>query len=514
MLMHGGTICIATEHDRVNNLGRVVSEMRIDWLLLTPTVAGLLDPKECPDLQSLVLIGEAVDQACVDRWGSYVKLINSYGPAECTMWTSHMVSAPGVAAANIGYGFGARMWIAEQSDHNLLTPLGCVGELLIEGPIVARGYLNEPEKTAAVFLENPPWLTKVEPARHHRVYKTGDLVKYLPDGTVLFLGRKDSQVKLHGQRLELGEIEHNVRILDEVETAMVILPKAGPCKGRLTTAIAFKEFEPPAVEGADVTLVKDEHKARAGELLNQVRSKISEKLPPYMVPTVWVVLGSIPVTPSRKINRNPIGGFIAEMSDDIYLGLIDGSDDASEMPNTEMETKLNEAWSHILNLTPGQVGITRSFVGLGGDSITAMQVVSRCRTEHGIDVSVKDILQSKGVSSLAAQAQYLKGLLSPPRRNLTRLSRSRPSSSCTSNGSPRARMRPPIAITSTRASSSASPALSGRRTYSAPFTPLSRAIRCSAQPSARSTEPGCSRCVRIPRVPMISGSTILKDAAR
>ena len=408
VLMHGGTVCIATEHDRVNNLGRVVSEMRIDWLLLTPTVAGLLDPKECPDLQDLVLIGEAVDQACVDRWGSHVKLINSYGPAECTMWTSHMVSAPGIAAANIGRGFGARLWIAEQSDHNRLTPLGCVGELLIEGPIVARGYLNEPEKTAAVFIDNPPWLTKHEPTRHHRVYKTGDLVKYLPDGTVLFLGRKDSQVKLHGQRLELGEIEHNVRILDEVETAMVILPKTGPCKGRLTTAIAFKEFEPPAVEGADVTLVQEAHKARSAELLNQVRSKISEKLPPYMVPTVWVVLGSIPVTPSRKINRNPIGGFIMEMSDEVYLSLIDGSDDSSEMPNTDMEIKINEAWSHILNLSPGQVGVSRSFVGLGGDSITAMQVVSRCRAEHGINVSVKEILQSKGVSSLAAQAKHLR----------------------------------------------------------------------------------------------------------
>ncbi|KAH8896009.1 acetyl-CoA synthetase-like protein [Thozetella sp. PMI_491] len=407
VLMHGGTICVATEHDRVNNLARVVDQMTIDWLLLTPTVARLLNPVELPSLQTLVLIGEAVDQSCVDLWSPHVKLINSYGPAECTMWTSHAVSAPGIAPANIGRGFGARLWITEKDDSNTLAPIGCIGELLIEGPIVARGYLNQPEQAAAAFIESPSWLKRLGHVGETRVYKTGDLVKYLPDGKILFLGRKDSQVKLHGQRLELGEIERNLCTLDEVETAMVILPNAGPCKGRLTAVIAFREFELPLSESASITFVRKEHNSRVAKLLSQITSKVSEKLPPYMIPTLWAVLDSIPVTPSRKISRKKVEIHISSMSQESYLDLIQCLGTDSELPTTEMECKINEAWCNILKLTPGQVGITRSFIGLGGDSITAMQVVARCRDEHGISISIKDILQSKGVASISTQAKNI-----------------------------------------------------------------------------------------------------------
>ncbi|RYP81490.1 hypothetical protein DL769_001961 [Monosporascus sp. CRB-8-3] len=404
VLMYGGTVCVATEEDRVNRLGSVVRSMGIDWLLLTPTVAGLLDPGDCPDLKTLVLIGEAVNQSVVSRWSGRVKLINSYGPAECTMWTSHALSGPGVSASNIGCGFGARLWIAEPQDHNRLTPVGCVGELLIEGPIVARGYLHLPEQTAAAFVDNPAWLHKKSPPS--RVYKTGDLVRYVPDGTVSFVGRKDSQVKLHGQRIELGEIEHNVHILESVEASMVLLPESGPCKGRLVAVLALKEFRPAMVEGSDIELLQEEYKTRAHETLSEARAQIADRLPPYMVPSLWVVLSSVPVTPSRKINRPAITQFIRSIDDDTYSSLMgDAHDTSYGMPANDTESKINQIWSQVLSLSPEHVGTNRSFIGLGGDSITAMQVVSRCRTQHGLNVSVKDILRSKGVAMLATRAR-------------------------------------------------------------------------------------------------------------
>ena len=98
---------------------------------------------------------------------------------------------------NIGKGIAARLWVVESSNHNLLTPIGCVGELVIEGPNVARGYINEPEKTKAAFIENPAWMTN-SISSSHRMYKTGDLVRYEPDGSLTIVGRKDSQVKFNG----------------------------------------------------------------------------------------------------------------------------------------------------------------------------------------------------------------------------------------------------------------------------------------------------------------------------
>ena len=106
--------------------------------------------------------------------------------------------------SNIGRGVGSRLWIVEQADHNHLAPIGCMGELVIEGPVLARGYFEDGEKTKAAFIDNVPWL----PEEPSRIYKTGDLARYDSDGTVQFLGRRDTQVKLRGQRLELGEVEH------------------------------------------------------------------------------------------------------------------------------------------------------------------------------------------------------------------------------------------------------------------------------------------------------------------
>lgn len=111
-----------------------------------------------------------------------------------TIWTSAATSTLTLSPSNIGKGNACRLWVVEAADHNTLTPVGCVGELLIEGPNVARGYINEPEKTKAAFIEGPIWLKDSS----HRLYKTGDLVRYDSDGTLVICGRKDNQVKYNG----------------------------------------------------------------------------------------------------------------------------------------------------------------------------------------------------------------------------------------------------------------------------------------------------------------------------
>ncbi|CAG7953676.1 unnamed protein product [Penicillium nalgiovense] len=401
-LMKGSTLCIPTEHDRINDLAATINRMRITWTFMAPTVAALLDPHDVPDLQTLVLGGEAVSQSLVDQWVSQVNLIDSYGPAECTIWASHANPSATVSPANIGRGVGCRYWVVDTQDHNRLAPIGCVGELLIEGPNVSRGYLNEPDKTTAAFIENPAWLHGTEEPQY-KFYCTGDLVRYNADGTLNIAGRKDSQVKHHGQRIELGEIEFHLRSRSQVEAGMVMLPKTGPCQGRLVAVIALTDLQPVAVEGDRVALIPDALQSQAQPQIEQVQEELGAALPPYMVPTIWLVLDSIPLTASRKVNRMPISHWVANMSDGTYRTVVNITAPTVHLPTTELEKQMAKVWSHVLNLPVESIGVNRSFLSLGGDSITAMQVVSRCRT-NDIELSVQDILQAKSLAAVAARA--------------------------------------------------------------------------------------------------------------
>ncbi|MCJ1378651.1 hypothetical protein MMC17_001750 [Xylographa soralifera] len=399
-LMHGGTVCVPSDHDRLNNLVGAINAMKVDTLILTPTVATLINPEDVRNVKTLTTAGEPANSALQLKWSNAVTYNNGYGPAETTSWSSRSISCSTLEPNNVGHAVGCRYWITEISDHNRLAPIGCVGELLIDGPIISRGYLNQPGKTAASFIVDPPWLQK-DNSTPCRLYKSGDLARYSEDGAILIAGRRDAQVKLHGQRMELGEIEHHLRVHCEVEAAMVTLPMSGPCHGRLVAALALKRFVPLMREGAQVTLLGTEQKINAPELLTKIRQNLEDLLPSYMVPTVWMVMDSVPLTPSRKINRNPISKYIVDMSDKVYREIMEVAADENDVPTTDAEQILHKVWCSILNLPEDQVGVSRSFLGIGGDSITAMQVTSRCQTEHNIAVSVKDILQCKSLSELA-----------------------------------------------------------------------------------------------------------------
>ncbi|KAH8667321.1 hypothetical protein BGZ60DRAFT_564547 [Tricladium varicosporioides] len=406
-LMHGGTICIITEYDRINNLAGIMRSMEITWTFLTPTVAALVDPEDVPTLKTIVLGGEALPRALIDKWAAHVRTLNSYGPSECTIWTSHIETGPDLHSSNIGFGYGSRLWVVEPSDHNRLTPVGCIGELIIEGPIVARGYLKEPEKTKAVFIDSPVWMEEGSSATH-RLYKTGDLVRYTSDGSLIIVGRKDTQVKFHGQRIELGEIEFHIQSQPEIEIVMVSMPKLGLCKGKLVAAVAITEFDPQSLEGESVALVDQKFKEKAQSIVSDIKVRLAEKLPPYMIPSTWMVLNGIPRTPSGKLNRVPITRWINNMSKEEYLEVADATAAKNEKPTNSMEKQLIEVVSIVLDIPAVNIGANRSFLSLGGDSITAMQMVSRCRALK-ISLGVEDILKSKSLAEMATKAKMSAG---------------------------------------------------------------------------------------------------------
>lgn len=209
-------LCVPSEKDRKNNIGGVMATMRVTVADLTPTVARLLDPATLPDIETMILAGEAVSAEDAARWWrDSTRVVNGYGPSECTvMSTINAYPTSPEDASSIGPGAGHTTWVVDPNNHNILMAPGCIGERLLEGPLVGQGYLNDPDKNAASFIEDPTWLMKgssMHPGRRGRLYKSSDLVKYREDGSLWFMGRKDSQIKIRGQRIELEEVKRQVQ---------------------------------------------------------------------------------------------------------------------------------------------------------------------------------------------------------------------------------------------------------------------------------------------------------------
>ncbi|KAK2611924.1 hypothetical protein QQS21_002030 [Conoideocrella luteorostrata] len=226
-LTAGGCLCVPDEKSRLDNPEKAITLLDANSMILTPSVARVLAPERMAKVQTIMFIGEALHVRDVCAWWGKARTINLYGPCECTpISTVNDKPARLVDATHIGKGVGVLCWVVDSDDHDSLLPPGCIGELLLEGPLVGDGYLNDSERTAAAFIDDPTWLLRGapgRPGRSGRLYKTGDLVRYNEDGSLTFVGRKDTQVKIRGQRVELGEIEHVLRSHESVTDAAAIL---------------------------------------------------------------------------------------------------------------------------------------------------------------------------------------------------------------------------------------------------------------------------------------------------
>ena len=399
-LMLGGSVCVPSEQSRINELATVIDRMRVSWAVLTPSVANFLTPAAVPRLKTLLLVGEVMSQENISTWSS-IKLINGYGPAECSVAA---VANSEVSAnkdpAQIGRGIGVRCWLVDPQNHNRLLPPGCVAELVIEGPTLARGYLKDPQRTRDSFIDSPAWAT---PKRW--MYKTGDLVRYnTSNGMLHFVGRKDTQVKLHGQRIELGEIEHHLANDPAVHQSVVLMPKAGLCKLRLVAVISLQPTS-AAISGTDASALRFVDKAeqeRTQPTVSMARERLSHRLPAFMLPPIWLVVQSIPLLKSGKLDRKAVFDRIQDLSEETYSQWVQGGE-KEEKPATELEARLRSIWADVLNLRPTQIGLKQSFLKLGGDSISAMMVQSRCKKSN-IGITVQDILRAKSLCHLAALA--------------------------------------------------------------------------------------------------------------
>ncbi|KAF7167699.1 hypothetical protein CNMCM6106_003127 [Aspergillus hiratsukae] len=395
-LVSGGCVCVMSEHDRMNNLAAFIRNHNVTWATLTNSASNLLHPDEVPSLQTLVLGGEAVTQDVVKKWASKVTLINGYGPAEATICALGNIPEQGWKPGTFGHIVGGVGWVATPSDATKLAAIGAVGELLIEGPVLARGYLNNPEKTASSFLEDLPWLKRFRPGCKGRVYKSGDLVQYNPDGTLRFVGRKDTQVKLRGQRIELGEVEFNIRqCLPQVHNvaAEVIIPSGTNANPVL---VAFVDLPATDADNDSLFVVLNEE-LRA--VFFSAQAQLRGMVPGYMVPGIFIPLSHIPTSSSGKIDRRQLRDRASSLPRTEFDRFM-ADPGAKERPSTDLEERLQQILVSVSNLSTAEVGVKDNIFHLGADSITAMKMVTAARKQD-ISISVADVFRHPTISDLA-----------------------------------------------------------------------------------------------------------------
>lgn len=323
-----------------------------------------------PHLAWAMVTGEAVSPTLVNQWLAlypHIPVVNAYGPTEAADDICQQVIWEPLPAGQNQVPIGPPLYNLSMYilDPQLqLLPFGLSGEICVSGIGVGEGYWQEPEKTAAVFVPNP----YAEDDTHTTLYRTGDLGRWRPDGTLEFLGRLDFQVKLRGYRIELGEIENQLLQHPAVRDAVVqIRPDAQGQKQLVGYLIPAAEHPP----------------------LAELRQTLREKMPEYMVPTAWVMLEKFPLTPNGKIDRRALPDPTAGATPTINV----------EPPATELEQKLAEIWQQVLQRPV--IGRGDNFFDLGGHSLKAMQVVSRLQKQLEKKLTLRQFFDAPTLAELA-----------------------------------------------------------------------------------------------------------------
>ncbi|GAM86382.1 nonribosomal peptide synthetase [Dothideomycetidae sp. 11243] len=402
ILAFGGTVCVPTEEQRLHGTVDFINDNNVNTAFITPSFANTFQPQQVPSLSTLVLGGEAPTKESLKNWFGKVHLINGYGPAEAVVYCStHVYDSVSESASTIGSCPNGHCWVVEPENHDLLAPIGCTGELMIQGHALARGYADDETTTAQSFLRNVAFLPS-NSGDSARFYKTGDLVKYLPNGDLEYVGRRDTQAKIRGQRLDFAEIEHAVKsACEEVEHVAVDIIR----KDAAETLVAFVQLEAGNTSGkrgelSEALIEMDEDSVR--DTLTDLRSKLIQSLPRYMVPTLLLPVHWMPFGSSQKLDRKRLREMAQELSRERLLDFLLASQMRVE-PTTEMEFRLRDIWAAVLKFAAEEIGKDDSFLQIGGDSISAIQLVSAARRE-GISLTVSTIFEDSRLSSMAATA--------------------------------------------------------------------------------------------------------------
>ncbi len=380
-LLSGATLVLADDADLAPGrpLAETLATRRVTHVTLPPPVLATLAAGAMPAVECLVVAGDATTPNLVDAWASGRKMINAYGPTETTVCAT--MSDPLVADGRmptIGRPISsAQVHVLDAALRPV--PPDTVGELYVSGPLLARGYLGDPRETAARFVPD------VSGSAGARMYRTGDLAARSADGTLMFHGRADTQVKIHGVRIETHEVAAVLTAHPGVADAVVVARETRSSKQLVAYVVPKERAERSTgvLSGSYGTLAL-EPTFSASDL----RAFAARLLPASMIPAAFVPLDRIPLTPNGKPD---LAALPAPRLRQV----------AYQAPRDETEAALAQQFAEVLGLE--EVGVDDDFFAIGGDSIQSIQVVSRVR-EYGVQISAQEIFEQRTVAALAELA--------------------------------------------------------------------------------------------------------------
>lgn len=371
VLSSGGILYIISETDKKDPLllANYITENKIEFATIPPAYLQLIQIEKIQNLKKLVTAGEAAIKSKVVEFSSYGDYYNAYGPTETSICASVFKVDKGSEMDGNIVPIGVpisntQIYIVDERQS--LVPIGSVGEICIGGTGLARGYLNKPELTAKKFVSNPFKEGK-------RIYKTGDLGRWLPDGNIEFIGRMDNQVKMNGYRIELGEIENIVLQQSGIKDVVALVKEDN--KGNKDLVVYYV----PAPE-----LIYTSKKIAV-----HIKETLLTQLPGYMVPNHFIQLDELPLTTNGKIDKNKL----PDPEDfDINTGI------PYIAPRNELEHNLVAVLEEVLKKQP--IGIKDNFFELGGDSMRSIQVAARLKQKN-YSLVIQDIILHPVVEDMA-----------------------------------------------------------------------------------------------------------------
>ncbi|WP_417894396.1 non-ribosomal peptide synthetase [Bacillus pseudomycoides] len=367
-LVAGGTLCVSSQEDVMPGepLTRFLQNNKITHATLPPTVLNVLDESKFEHLKVVVSAGSVCSEEIAKRWSNNRIFINAYGPTEATVCATAGIYE-GNSQPPIGRPLSnVEVYVLDQNQQPV--PIGVAGELCIGGVGLARGYLNRPELTETSFIPHP-----FNGNSNAKLYRTGDSVKYLPDGNLEYIGRIDNQVKIRGFRIELGEIETVLGQHPMIKEVVVLAQEDEHGDKRLVAYVVG--------EGS----------------VQDWREHIKEKLPNYMVPAHVVKMDALPLTINGKFDTKALPKWDSAVQASVeHIG-----------PRNETEKKLVTIWSSVLDINQSTIGVHDSFFELGGHSLLATQVVSRLREVFEISLPLHELFQYSTIEGLSRRITTL-----------------------------------------------------------------------------------------------------------
>ncbi|KAK4060862.1 uncharacterized protein Triagg1_10554 [Trichoderma aggressivum f. europaeum] len=418
-LVAGGCLCIPSETERLNNLVAAINTMQANCICTTPSIvmSALAEAIVSTPIKLVVLTGEALTSRIGPLFEMDVSLFNWYGATECPVVSLAPIIKENSASSQIRSKHPGNCWVVQPENTDVLCGFGEVGELLVESPMLTMGYLNAPGQTERAFVVDPVWLTHGHGCvmgRRGRLYRTGDLVRSNRDWTFDYIGRKDTMVKIRGQRVDLSATEFSIwnylqsgAMASPVRVKEVLVESIIPNQNTDSVSIscflylecqlelypqhlprkrlAQSTSSPSIILYAPDTLLQD--------LQAEIDRSLRAVLPDYMTPSLYFQLSEVPYTPSGKINRKLLRSLASEISTQDLMACRIFPQEGFMLPRNDTEVTLQRLWAETLGLDTAMVHTNISFLQYGGDSLRAIVLVKALKREFNLITQVPQLLR-------------------------------------------------------------------------------------------------------------------------